>query len=408
MITQLAAIVLSVVFASAPSVEADWPRFRGAAGRATAEATGLAATFAEDERLWTATLPGSGHSSPVVAGGRVFVTSFDASASSLVLSCLDARDGSETWAAPLELEGYEQHDLNSYASSTPACGEGLVAVTWTSGTWLNAAAFDHEGTLLWNARLGRTKAQHGSSVSPVLVDGTLVVGNDNEGPKSYLVGLDARTGKESWRRERKSSRASFSTPTLHLPEEGPPELIFASTSHGVTCLNPKTGELHWEVDGLFRARCVASPAVGGGVVFVTAGQGGGGKVGVALRLGVTDEPREQYRVSRALPYVPSPVATDERLYLWNDGGIVSCLELQSGSEIWRERAGEHFYGSPVLADGKLYAISTSGVLTVVRAADEFELLGTTDLGEASHATPAIADGVLFARTMTRVIALKAR
>jgi len=399
----------TLAFAILGGVAQDWPRFRGPGGRGHGGSVALPDSPTRETFNWRVGLPGGGNSSPVVWGARVFVTCYDADGSRCLLVCLATEDGSTLWTRSLGIQSYGMHDLNSYASVTPAVDSTTVVMAWTSGKMLMSAAFDHDGKKLWQLPLGRSTADHGGGSSPTLFDGVALIANLTEGRSdSFLTGLDARTGEVLWKHPRATSRASFATPLVYAPDEGPPEAIFSSTSHGLTGIAPRTGKLIWEQADLFKPRCVASPALGGQILFATAGSGGGGKVGVALNLARRTEagvPERQYVLRQGLPYVPSPLATSERLYLWSDGGIVSCLNLESGEEIWRERVGGTFYGSPILADGKLFAISMSGELVWVRESDEFELLGRLDLEEASNSTPAVARGILYLRTETHLISM---
>jgi len=389
------------------TVGQDWAQFRGHEGGATATAPDLPLEFTLADAAWRIELGGSGDSSPTIRGERVFITSVLDDTAVRLVQCLDVKDGSELWAVELPFEPYKSHELNSFASSTPAVDDERVYLAWPDGDVLVALALDLDGEEIWRAELGPYLANHGGGGSPVLVDGTLVVANDNESDESFLVGLDPATGKERWRRERETSRASFATPVVYRATKGDAQIIFASTSHGLTSLDPATGQLLWEVDGLFSKRCVATPVVAGSLVFATAGSGGGGQESAAVRIPRHGEQaRLQYRARRSLPYVPSPVAAGERIFTFNDGGIVSCLRAETGKAVWSERVEGEFFGSPIVVDERVYAVSKEGVLVVVAAEDEFRLLATIDLGEPSNATPAVANGVLYLRTDRHLMAVR--
>ena len=385
----------------------EWTRFRGPGGSGLSQAETVPVAFGEEDVRWRVRLPGKGHSSPVVWGRRVFLTCMADDEGLRRVVCLEVADGKELWHRDLPFDPHGQHELNSFASSTPAVDEDHVYVTWTSGGSYVALALDHTGELVWRRSLGNFRAQHGSGSSPILFGDVLVVCNDNDGP-GFVVGLDRRTGETDWRRERAAGLAAYSTPYLHAPQGRAPQIILSSTAHGLTSLDPRTGELHWEIDGLFETRCVGSPVVADGVVFATAGIGGGGRESVAVRLpaGSPDSgPEVGYRLRRALPYVPTPIGVGKWLFLWSEGGIVTCLEAATGEEVWRERVDGRFFGSAVCVDGRLYAISTAGELVVIAAAEEFQLLGRVDLGEPSQATPAVAGGVLYLRTETHLVSV---
>ena len=190
--------------------------------------------------------------------------------------------------------------------------------------------------------LGPFQAQHGSAVSPVLVGDVLLVGNENEGEQSFLAGLDAKTGEDVWRLERVSTerRGSYATPVVFDGPDGKPVALFSSTGHGLTAVDPAKGNVVWSYDPGFDQRCVGSPVVANGVVFQSAGSGGGGKEYVALRLPTEEngEPEIAWTTRlKGLPYVPTPIAVGEHLFLFGDGGIATCLEASSGAVRWQER-----------------------------------------------------------------------
>lgn len=392
------------------TVGQEWPRFRGPDGSGLVPELPIPATFALDDARWNVKLPGKGHSSPVIWNDRIWVTCEGTERGRRSLVCLSTADGSRVWAKDLEFEPHAQHRFNSSASSTPAADGQRVYVAWTTGRKLVATAFDHAGKRLWRRELGPSTAQHGSGASPVVIDDIVLVGNDHEGDGSALFGLDAKTGEPVWKRDRDSTRASYATPIVRRAD-GKVDVIFASTSHGITCLEPKTGRLLWETGPGFRQRFVGSPAIADGVLFAAAGSGGGGKESIAVELpavGAKAEAKILYRVRRRLPYVTSPIGIGQRFFSVADGGFASCLDAKTGDEVWNERLDGSFYASPICIGDRIYVVSRSGELFVLKAADEFELLGRVDLGEASYATPAVADGTLYLRTETRLIAVGAK
>ena len=260
---------------------------------------------------------------------------------------------------------------------------------------------------MWKKDIGLFSAQHGSGISPIVVGDVVVVGNDNEKKPSFLMGLDRATGATRWKRSRESSRASYATPLVRRVGKRV-EVIFASTSHGMTSLDPKTGALQWETGPVFTERCVGTPAITDGVLFACAGSDGGGRESLAIELPVgksTKKPKELYTVRRSLSYVPGPIGVGKRFFMFSDGGIVTCLHARSGERVWRERLDGAFYCSPICIGDRLYAVSRSGELFVISTGDTFKLLGRVDLGERSSATPAVANGVLYLRTERHLLSV---
>jgi len=388
--------VLSFFLCLAQEPSSRWPQFRGVDGAGSIPASALPSSFELADAAWRVELPGTGKGSPAVWDGKVVLICSSGEQRRVV--CLAAEDGTRRWVREYPFEAFELHKLNDYAASTPALDEHGVYVTWVNGGELEALALDYDGQELWRRSVGPYKSSFGGGRSPIVVDGVVVVANDNDAA-SALIGLDVKTGEIVWRRERTTGRASFATPALHRPREGDPLVLFASTAHGITCLRARDGMLMWELDDLFERRCVAMPALGGGYLFASSGRGGGGVESVVLALDDDGQtPRVRYRPRRRLPYVPSALFHGDYLFLWNDGGIVSCLDAASGETHWSERVEGEYYSSPIAVGERLFGVSRGGSLVCLAAGPQFELLGVTDLGEPATATPAVAQGALFLRT----------
>ena len=397
--------LLLVPLAASPSTQ-DWARFRGPDGGGDARHVALPELGADSIR-WAIHLPGSGSSSPVVLGDRLVVTCMVEGQRTILAYHLGEGEPDLEWSHAEPVAEHSQHRFNSYASATPALDEDGVYVVAADGGWTVALALDHEGQVMWRRELGEQKARHGGGASPVVHDGVLVVAHDDEnGAGSFLLGLDTASGEERWRRPRESVRAAYATPCLRTGPAGP-ELVFASTAHGLTAVDPTTGELRWEIADLFEERVVASPVAVGSIVFAVAGKGGGGIEAAAVEAPASedDEARVLWRTARNLPYVPTPLAVDGDLVLWSDGGIVSRLRASDGRELWRERLTDSTYASPIRVGEAVVGVSRSGEVLAFAASGPFERLGSLDLGEESDATPAVAQGLLLLRTRTGVLAL---
>ncbi len=299
---------------------------------------------------------------------------------------------------------------NSFASSTPAVDADRLYVYWTTKEEITLLALDHAGNQVWRRKFGEFISQHGSGASPIVLDGLAILPNDQEG-NSSLIAVDAKTGADRWTVLRNTSTAAYGTPCTYRPAGGPPELVFTSNAHGVTSLDPKTGQVNWELKDVFSLRTVHSPVVAGGLIVSSCGVGGVARRFVAAQPGSKKdgkEPKLVWEQTKSIPYVPTPLAKDDKLFLWNDNGVVRCLRAATGEQLWEGKTNEMFYGSPIWAEGRLYCISRKGVVYVIGAGDKFEQLATNPLGEGSHATPAIAGGVLYLRTFTHLIAIGAK
>ena len=240
-----------------------------------------------------------------------------------------------------------------------------------------------------------------------MLDGVVIAANDNGGKGSFLIGLDAGTGKTQWKQDRRSGLTPCVTPGVYRPKGGPAEVIFVSARHGMTSLDPKTGKTNWELSDLFKLRSVASPVMAGGVILATAGKGSGSRESAAVRPGGKSGGKAQvaYRLKSAVPYVPTPVAVGKHLFTVSDSGTMTCLVAETGKTLWQQKLGGRYYSSPVCVNRRIYCISREGEAVVIEAADKFKLLARNKLAEGSHATPAIAGGRMYIRTYNHLICI---
>lgn len=383
----------------------DWPRFRGPNGAGIADDKGVPVTWTEDNILWKTAIPGAGHSSPIVCKGRVFLQSASEDGDERWLLCLDARKGEILWKTRSPGEAAKKHPLNSLASSTPATdGERVYAAFW-DGTTIHLGAYDFkDGKLLWQHDLGSYKSQHGFGHSPMLIGGKVILANDQDGT-SHLLAFEAESGNKVWQTERKPYRACYSTPILRDKPEGGKELVVVSTTE-ITGYNPADGKANWWYTWKFAKkplRTVGSPITAGESVLASSGDGDGSRHLIAVRFGGQGEVSRknllwEKTARRYSPYVPSLLTRGNYLYSINDDGLAVCQLAQSGEEIWRkELKRKSFLASPILVDGKVYAIDVDGSVFVFAAEPKFQLLATNTLGEAVTSSPAVADNRLFIR-----------
>lgn len=393
------------------AAEPQWTRFRGPNGSGVSETATVPASWTEADYRWRVELPGIGFSSPVVWDDRLYLTSTIEDQATLVVLCLQAADGNVLWKREVRTKWHPKYKANCDACATPTVDEDHVYVTWATPHEHVAMALDqHDGKDVWRHDLGPFVSEDGFGSSPVLVGDVVVLANDQDpGGTSSIVALDRKTGQVRWQTDRETKKAIFSTPCVFEPADGRPQVIVLSCAHGITSLDPTNGAKNWELGDVFALRTTGSPLVTSGMVFGSNGAGTAGKYLVAARLGVPEQdvrPEVLYRIEKAAPYVVTPVAKWPLVFLWNDRGVVTCIDGPTGKVHWRERVGGDYLGSPIRVGNRIYCIANSGEIVVLAAADQFELLARIDLGEPSRSTPVPAGDVMYLRTLSHLTALE--
>lgn len=413
------ATIVAVLTIAAATTTADepgpvnWPRIRGENAAGYGGARRFPHAWTDADWAWSATLPGKGHASPVVWRGRVYTASADEEGSKRFVCCHSAADGSLAWQREIPGPIEKHHAQNSSASGSVTVDEGGVYWLWATKDQLRCEAFGHDGRPLWHADLGPFASEHGFGGSAAIWRNLLIVPMENDGP-SAIVALELKTGREAWRLPRETARAAYSTPLVVERDGAPPLVVLASMAHGLTGIDPTTGKVLWERK-CFPRRTVSSPVMAGPLVMCTCGEGGGDNTLVAVRPpeaaapgAAPAEPAIAYQLDRsAAPYVPTPVCSGSRLYLWGDRGVVTCAKADDGTVLWRGRVGGSFSSSPIAVGGTVLNVSSDGEVVVIADGDAFEVLGRTPLGEECRATPAVADGRMFLRSATKLRALAA-
>ncbi|MFN0195174.1 MAG: PQQ-binding-like beta-propeller repeat protein [Planctomycetaceae bacterium] len=403
--------VMGILFASsvAPTHAEDWLRFRGNNGSGISDDKGIPTTWSAGDYAWSISLPGEGHGAPIIVGDKLFVTSATDEGALRFLFCLNSQTGEEIWSRVLGFNRSPKHTKNSWASSTPTSDGERIYFAFADKEEYSLSAYDFEGELVWRRKLGEFKSQHGLGASPVIFENMVIIANDQDGPSS-IIAFDRKTGETVWNSLRSFGRASYATPLLINVPGQKPQLIVSSDSRGISGLDPYNGEMIW-YSGDLPARTVGSPAYGEGLVFQCCGGGGIGK----LMVGV--DPTGQGNVSathvkmirdKVVPYVPTPVVYQGHLYLWGDNGVVSCVHIATGENIWTERIGGNYSSSPICIDGKLYGVAEDGEVAVMDASPKFNLYGKSPLGDTSHSTPSVANGKLYLRSFHRLSCLSAK
>ncbi len=437
-----------------------WPQFRGPNGSAVSLSGNFPIHFGPNSNVvWKTALP-SGHSSPCIWGNKIFLTGF--AEGQLQTICLDRVDGKISWRRSLTPGRIERGaSTGNPAASTPATDGQRVYVYFGA---FGLAAYDFEGTEIWRKPLPVPVTQHGAGTSPIVADGRVVLSSDQD-VDSYLLAVDAQTGKTIWKTARDEFRRGFSTPLFWPPDR--PEVIVLPGTLRLVAYDFKTGAARWHVNGLPN-EMVASPAAGDGLIFVAGWTPGAGsrslptfealleqgdrdhdgrltreeappgparqhflyidanKDGFATRdewesiarifassenvliavrpggLGDVTATRVLWKQKRGLPYVPSPLFYDHRVFLIKNGGLVSSFDAKTGRACYQEeRIGVvgDYYSSPVAAAGKICVASQSGAVTILKSGETLEVLARNNLGEPIIATPAIVGETLYVRTL---------
>jgi outer membrane protein assembly factor BamB len=405
-------VALPVSFARADN----WPRFRGANGTGVAKDTGVPVQFDAKSVLWKVALPGRGNASPVVWDSRVFMHC--ASNTERMLLCLDATNGQTLWKRSMPGGKGPTHQRNTLASATPATDGKVVVNTFWDGKGVVLAAYDMDGTPLWQKKLGDWISQHGPGGSPILYGDTVIYvkdmdykdkdENDVSDPSVVWV-LKKKTGEVVWTAPREGYRACYSAPFILEKPDAPPQLIITSTT-SIRSYDPANGQVKWDWRWSFKSkmplRTTASALEHHGMLFACSGDGGGDRHMVALRLlgdGMPTKAEFAWENRKDFPYVPTLLARGDHLYFVNDRGYAGCFHAASGKQAWLKRLPETtFTSSPVLIDGKMYAPSEEGDVYVIAAEPEYRLLAKNPLGERFRSSPAVANGRLYLRGETHL------
>jgi outer membrane protein assembly factor BamB len=404
--------LLTVVIGSCHLDAADaWPQMRGPTTQGVSDATGVPVTWSEHEHVaWKTAIPGEGWSSPVVGTDAVYLTSALDDGRSLHAYRIDLASGRVVWDVEVFTNTVvpEKHARNTHASPTPVVrGDRLYVHFGAMGTACLATA---DGKTLWANRDLKVDHEVGAGGSPVLFRDVLLLSCDGIDTQ-YGVALDANTGTVRWRSERTaverlakvsaSLRKSFGTP-LVVAIDGQDQAITVGAER-LYAHDPLTGKEVWHVDFNGFSNATMPVTDGKMLIFNTAfanahlwGIRLGGASGDATASHVA------WKIKFSSLSQPSPILTDGRLYAVNDSGILLCLDVATGKELYKERLGSDFAASAVLADGRLYFFDTRGKATVVQAGATFTVLATNTLDAGCMASPAVVGRSLIVRTKTHL------
>jgi outer membrane protein assembly factor BamB len=394
-------LLLSLAAAgAAPSAE-DWPAFRGPTGQGHSTERGVPLEWSESKNiLWKTPVPGRGWSSPVVVGGRVWLTTATRERGvSLRLLAFDVASGKET--VNVEVFRIGNGDLlnikNSHASPTPIVDGDRVYVHFgAEGT----AALTTSGEILWKTKL-RYQSQHGMGGSPALFGELLIISCDGS-DDAFVIALDTKTGKTRWRTGRRQpADQAYSTPLV--VRIGNRDEVVSVGAFRTAAYDAQTGKEIWRVsydDGFSN---VPRPVFGHGLVYIPTGFQQPSLIAVRPD-GEGDVTRSHiaWTLQRAAPLTPSPILVGDELYVVNDVGIATCVDARTGTVRWVQRLGGNYSASPVAVDGRIYFLSEEGVATVIAPGTVFRKLATNTLDGDVLASMAVAHGSIFIRSATHL------
>jgi outer membrane protein assembly factor BamB len=392
---------------------------------------------------WKTPIPGLGHSSPIVWGNRVFVTSAisglekpelkvglygdvkpvtDDTVHQWKVYCLDKNTGRLLWerTAHTGVPKVKRHTKSTHANPTMATdGKNVIAFFGSEGLY----CYDLKGKLRWKTDFGlldsgwfvSPAAQWGFASSPIIHQGMVLVQCDVQ-KNSFIAALRLKDGGEIWRTLR-DDVPTWSTPTIHT-QDGRAQLIVNGYRH-IGGYDLQTGKELWRLKGGGDIP-VPTPVVAHGLVFITNSHGRMSPI-YAIRVSATGnislqaEEQSNDHVAWSRPrdggYMQTPLVYGDYLYLCRENGVLSCYEAKTGNRVYQERLGTGrtgFTASPVAADGKIYLTSEEGDIYVVKAGPQFEQLAVNPMGEICMATPAISAGTIYFRTQGHLVAIAKR
>lgn len=395
--SRLAALIAACLLsATAFAADANWPRWRGPMQNGHSADGELPVTWSSENIVWKTQLPGSGQSSPIVWGDRIFLTSALEGGSERIVFGVDRKSGKILWQqSAWKGEPEKSHPWNGHASAT-CVTDGEVVVAFFGRGGLHA--YSVEGKHLWSRDLGTFEGPWGTSACPVLVD-DMVVQNCDADVNANIAAFDKRTGKDIWRTRRRDHRG-WSTPIV-INANGRREIVL-NGDEGVQAYDPATGRELWFCKG-FNGRGEPTVTPAGDLLCVVNGKAGdfysvrpGGDGDVTATHMAWHTPRKGGRDC------PSPIVVGSFIIVCDMGGIATCYDAGDGHIYWKERLPGKYSGSPIAANGFVYITNEDGKTLVIEPGPALKIVAENDLpagsGEIFRASPTPSDGQLLLRS----------
>ncbi|MCE9532834.1 MAG: PQQ-binding-like beta-propeller repeat protein [Planctomycetes bacterium] len=379
------------------AAEPTWPRYRGPDGNSQSSDKNLPVKWDAKSIVWKKELPGSGQSSPIIWGDRIFLTAALENGKKRVVFCVDRKKGDILW---LEVawtgEPEASHAQNGWATASCATdGERVVAFFGKGGIH----CYTMEGKLIWSRDLGTFPGMWGTAASPIIV-GDQVIQNCEEAGKGSLVALNKKDGKDVWSTPRTApERGGWSTPVL--VKSGDKTELVLNGEKAVSGYDPLKGTQLWTCKS-FAGRGEPTVTPGDGIMYVINGQPGdiyavkpGGKGDVTKSHMAWHTPRKGGRDQ------PSPVLVGKYLLVVNMPGLVICYDAETGKQLWDDRIKGPYSSSPIAANGLVYFQNEAGETTVIEPGPAVKIVATNPLdakGEVFRAALTPCEGQIFARS----------
>ena len=386
-----------------------WTRWRGPSGQGLVKGGKYTDTWSPAERIkWKVPVSGRGHSSPIVWGDYIFLTTAKEDGAKMSMLAFRRSDGKQLWETFIPSQGVEHiYPKNSHASATAVTDGRLVYASF--GTH-GLAAMDFKGKMAWHTPVGVLNNYHGSAGSPILYKDRIFLYQDHRGSpttKSFIAAFDKNTGKEIWKTQRVET-TGWGTPVVI--RAGDRDELIVSSQRKVYAYDPQTGKELWTVGGL-TFEVIPTPVVAEGLVICSSGRQG---PTIAIRPGGSGDvtaTHVAWSSPKGSPFVPSGIVVAGILYLVNDlQSVLTAHDVKTGQVLYQGRLGEAkkegFSASPVAVDGKVFFTNDDGETFVLQAGREFKLLHVNQLGEQTLASPALVDGRWYFRTASSLLAIQ--
>jgi outer membrane protein assembly factor BamB len=393
------AIVVALGVHSSSQADGEWPCWRGPQQNGHYAESSLPTRWDAKSIVWKTELPGSGQSSPVIWGDRIFLTAALQNGKQRVVLCVDRKKGDILWQHTAWTGTPEKsHEMNGWASATCATdGERVVAFFGKGGLH----CYTVDGKHVWSRELGSFPGNWGTSACP-LIYGDSVIQNCDSTANAFILGVDKRTGKDIWKTPRSTpEKGGWSSPVLVQTDKR--KEIVLNGEDAVTGYDPESGKELWRCKS-FNGRGEPTVTPGNGLVYVVNGLAGdiyavklGGSGNVTKSHMAWHTPRKGKRDQ------PSPIVSGKYLLVADMEGVTTCYDNGSGKVLWKERLREgKFTASPIAAAGLVYFLNEAGETTVVAPGPKLKVVAQNPLDKTGdalfRASPAAADGQIFLRS----------